>query len=183
MRCVGPLGRPSTYNESGDGLVVAVLVCVAIPAVPLGIFSFVRSRHGDEIFGLEWPPHELNRTDDYRLNQVAYPPFQPIELSLPRRCRPLRMSSSDRLRVTSGTRPQGEGVRHLAVRLYSSSMYVLVEVSSENRPGRRRYWKLAGSGPGSRLVSSFRNRTHRDGFRKSFGTTRSINVAVECRDG
>jgi hypothetical protein len=44
-----------------------VLICVAIPITLLGIVTFVRSQYGDEIFGLDWPPHELNGSDDYRL--------------------------------------------------------------------------------------------------------------------
>ena len=44
-----------------------VLICIAIPLLVVGLIVFVRSLYGDEIFGLGWPPHELNRDDDYRL--------------------------------------------------------------------------------------------------------------------
>ena len=46
---------------------LALLICVAVPFLILGIALFVRWQYGDEIFGLNWPPHELDRDDDYRL--------------------------------------------------------------------------------------------------------------------
>jgi hypothetical protein len=44
-----------------------VLICIAVPVAVLALFGFVRSQYGDEVLGLGWPPHELNRDDDYRL--------------------------------------------------------------------------------------------------------------------
>lgn len=44
-----------------------ILLCIAIPLFVLGLFAFLRSQYGDEIFLLEWPGHGLNRDDDHRL--------------------------------------------------------------------------------------------------------------------
>ena len=44
-----------------------VLICVAIPVAILGILTFVRSQCGEGIFRSDWPPHELNRSNDHRL--------------------------------------------------------------------------------------------------------------------
>lgn len=33
----------------------------------LGLAVYLRSQYGNELFGLSWPGHDLNRPDDYRL--------------------------------------------------------------------------------------------------------------------
>ena len=46
---------------------VAIVACVAAPILALGVLVFLRSQYGDELFGLDGPPPDLNRADDYRL--------------------------------------------------------------------------------------------------------------------
>jgi hypothetical protein len=50
--------------------VLLVVICIVIPVLVLAIIAFMRSHYGDELFGLDWPAHELNRDDDYRLIKI-----------------------------------------------------------------------------------------------------------------
>lgn len=45
-------------------------LCAAIPVVVFGLFLLVRAQYGTELFGLNWPAHELNRKDDHRLIKI-----------------------------------------------------------------------------------------------------------------
>jgi hypothetical protein len=62
---------------------LAVLVCVVTPFAMVGLSLFLASQYGDELFGLDWPAHELNRDDDYRLiklrlgREALAPPVAP----------------------------------------------------------------------------------------------------------
>lgn len=47
-----------------------VALCAAIPILLVALFLLVRAQYGSELFGLNWPPHELNRKDDHRLIKI-----------------------------------------------------------------------------------------------------------------
>lgn len=44
-----------------------IALCVGVPLFVLGLAVYLRSQYGNELFGLSWPGHDLNRPDDYRL--------------------------------------------------------------------------------------------------------------------
>jgi hypothetical protein len=44
-----------------------IIVCVAVPALVIGLIGFLRYLYGDSIFGLNKPVADLNNPVDYRL--------------------------------------------------------------------------------------------------------------------
>lgn len=46
---------------------VAVVICVAVPIMILGMMVYVQLHYGDELFKFDWRSHDLNRADDYWL--------------------------------------------------------------------------------------------------------------------
>jgi hypothetical protein len=46
--------------------VLVVVLCLVVPLFIVGLFVFVLREYGIELFGLDWPSHDLNRSNDNR---------------------------------------------------------------------------------------------------------------------
>jgi hypothetical protein len=60
------------FKQDRSWIALPVAICIAAPLVAIPVAVYVPWLHGERMFDLKYPPHELNSLDDPRVVRLGF---------------------------------------------------------------------------------------------------------------